>query len=71
MLTDSQRREMREMAGSIAIRDEFRRLKTASTPPAHTPIDLDRLLDFLTAMTRLSAQPASPRRFIAYSRVLL
>lgn len=71
MLSEEERREMREMAQSEAIREEFCRLKAASRLDPTQPVDLDQLLDFLTTMSRLSAQPLPQRPFVAYSRVLL
>lgn len=71
MLSDEARRQMKADAASAAIREDFERLAALSRPDPAQPIDLDRLLNFLTAMSRLSAQPLSPRPFVPYSHVLL
>ena len=70
MLSEQERREMKAMAQSQAVREEFERLKRASRlPPAH-PINLDRLLNFLTTMSRFGPQ-APPRPFPSYPNVRL
>lgn len=71
MLSDDERREMKAMAASAAIREEFERLRSGSRRPFAQPTDVDWLLDFLTTMSRLSAQPMPPRPFVPYSRVRL
>jgi len=71
MLSDDERREIKAMAASPAIREEFERLRAGSRRPFAQPADVDWLLDFLTTMSRLSATPVSPRPFVPYSRVLL
>ncbi len=71
MLSEQERREMLEMTKSAAVREEFRRLKTASQLPKNRPVDLDGLMDFLTTMTRFSGRPLPPRPFVHYSNVRL
>lgn len=58
------------MAKSGAIREEFERLRAASRFPTDQPVDLDRLIDFLTTMNRFGPPP-QPRPFLRYTRVLL
>ena len=67
MLSEEEKREMRELAGSAAIRDEFRLLRRLSR--AHQRVDVDQFIQFLTAMSRLSARPAVPRAFVRYTQV--
>ena len=71
MLSEDERREMQEMARSQMIREEFERLRAASRPHPSQPFDLDRLLNFLTTMSRFSTVPPAPRPFHPYARVLL
>ena len=69
MLSEEDKQEMREMAASAAVRDEFRLLKRFSL--ARQPVDIDRYIQFLTAMSRLNSQPAPPRKFVEYGNVKL
>lgn len=71
MLSEQERRDMKEMAASTAVREEFRQLKAASRLPLSQPVDLDQLLDFLTTMSRLAPEPARPTRLTPYRRLLL
>ena len=71
MLSDEEKRQMREDANSEALRRDFRLLRTPPRFDPATPIDLDQLLDFLTTMSRLSSLPPPTRPFVPYSRVLL
>jgi len=66
MLSEPERQELKALAGSDALRDDCRRLATATTAQ---PMDLDRLLNFLSAMSRLNPETSPPRQFLAYSRV--
>ena len=69
VLSEEEKQEMRELAGSAAIRDEFRLLRKLSL--AHQRVDVDRYIRFLTAMARLSPKPAAPRTFVEYTLVKL
>lgn len=70
MLSEEERKEIRAMAASRAIRDEFRQLKAASRLSPTKPVNLDEFIGFLTMMSRLS--PTVYRRpLISYARVLL
>lgn len=71
MLSEEERKEMKAMAASASIREEFEQLRAASRCPPGQPMDVDQLLDFLTTISRLSTQPLPPRPFVPYSRVLL
>ena len=67
MLSEQERRDMKDMADSAAIREEFRRLKAAS----QRPVPLDDYLRFLTMMSRLAPPTLPPRRLLPYPRSLL
>ncbi len=69
MLSEEEKQELRAMASSSAIRDEFRQLRKSSYPDPERPVDIDQLLSFLTAMSRLSSVPAQPRAFVPYTNV--
>ena len=70
MLSERARREMKEDAKSTTIRADFERLRRASRVDPSQPVDLDRVINFLSTMTRFGP-PAAPREPIPYSRVLL
>ena len=69
VLSEEEKQEMRELAGSAAIRDEFRLLRKLSL--AHQPVDIDRYIQFLSAMSRLNPKAAPPRAFVEYTLVKL
>jgi hypothetical protein len=69
MLSDEERRDLLAMAGSTSLRDEFRALKAASQLDPSQPVDLDRFMEFLSAMSRLAELQS--RAFVHYERVLL
>ena len=71
MLSEEEKREMKDMARSPAIREEFEKVRALSQLPRSEPVDLDQLVKFLTFMSRLSTHPFPPRRVAPYSRVLL
>ncbi len=63
MLFDEEKRGLLEEAGSASRREEFRALRAASSLPRGAYGDLDRVLAFLTAMSRLfPTPPREPRR---------
>ena len=73
MLSEQERREMKEDAASVTIRREFELLSALSRFPTGQPIDVDQVIDFLSTMNQL-ASPATfspPRPFVEYTRVLL
>jgi hypothetical protein len=67
MLTEKEKQELRALAGSQAIRDEFRLLRKNSR--AAEPVSVDVFIRFLTAMARLTTKSAVPRRFVPYKSV--
>jgi hypothetical protein len=69
MLSEKEKQEMREMAASATVRDEFRLLRRLSL--ARQPVDVDRFIQFLTAMARLNPKPAPLRAFVEYTSVKL
>ena len=69
MLSEEEKQELKAMASSSAIREEFRQLRSASSPDNGEPINIDHLLSFLTAMTRLSSVPATPKPFVPYTNI--
>jgi hypothetical protein len=68
VLSEEEKQEMKEMAASAAVRDEFRMLKRLS---AARPVDIDRYIQFLTAMSRLRPELTPPRTFVEYTNVKL
>ena len=68
MLSEEEKQELREMAGSASIRDEFRLLRKISLDH---PVDIDRYIQFLTAMSRLRPELAPPRSFVEFTNVRL
>ncbi len=69
-LSEQEKQEMKEMAASTAIREEFEQLRRASQFDPHQPMDLDLLINWLSTMNRCFPPPP-PRPFVPYTRVLL
>ena len=67
MLSEKEKHEMRKLAASATVRDEFRLLRRL----AHRPVDVDRYIQFLAAMSRLNPNPVLPRAFVEYKNVKL
>ena len=70
MLSEQERRELTEMARSAPIREEFRRLREASSEAAQH-VTLDAYIQFLTLMGRLSSLPARRTPPVSYSNARL
>ena len=70
MLSELEKREMKEMAASTAVREEFELLRKLSQFDPHAPMELDQLVNWLSAMNRCFPSPP-PRPFVPYARVLL
>ena len=70
MLTDEEKQELKELAGSAAIREEFRLLRWNSMA-LQQRVDVDKFISFLTAMSRLNPSPPAPRAFVRYNQVKL
>lgn len=69
MLSEDEKRELRSLASSSTLRNEFRQLRNSSRADTEKPVDIDQLLSFLTTMSRLC--PPSPRfrTFVPYTDV--
>jgi len=70
LLTEEEKQELKELAGSAAIRDEFRLLRRNSMA-LQQHVDVDKFISFLTAMSRLNPTPPAPRAFVPYKQVKL
>ncbi|OGQ82808.1 MAG: hypothetical protein A3G40_03280 [Deltaproteobacteria bacterium RIFCSPLOWO2_12_FULL_57_22] len=68
MFTEEEKQELKELAGSAAIRKEFRLLRRNSMA-LQQHVDVDKFISFLTAMSRLNPKPAAPRPFVPYRQV--
>jgi hypothetical protein len=68
VLSEEEKQEMKEMAASAAVRDEFRMLKRLS---ADRPVNIDRYIQFLTAMSCLRPELSTSRIFVEYRNVKL
>ena len=68
VLSVQEKREMKELALSKTIRDEFRLLRKQ---PFHDgPINIDRFIRFLTVMSRLNPK-RRPRAIVEYKEMKL
>lgn len=65
MLSDQEKREMREMAASSLVREEFEQLQRASQIDPRRPMNADRLVAWLSAMSRIFPSPP-PREPVEY-----
>lgn len=70
MLSEQEKREMREMAASVAIREEFEQLRKAAQFPHDQPMDLDGLVEWLSTMNRCFPTPP-PREPVDYPNARL
>lgn len=57
MLSEQEKREMKEDAKSATIREDFERLRRASRLDPNQPMDLDRLVNWLSVMNRCFPLP--------------
>jgi hypothetical protein len=71
MLSEQERQELKAMAASVEVREEFRRLGSASRAATEGRMSVDHLLGFLTTMPRLSAVPPPKKAFVPYTDVRL
>ena len=69
MLSEDEKRELKSLANSSTLRDEFRQLRAASYAGIEKPMDIDQLLSFLTTMARLCSVPPSQKAFVPYTVV--
>jgi hypothetical protein len=65
MLTEAEKQELREMAASMTLREEFQTLRRNSRT-REINISVDDLMHWLTAMAQILPKPARPRPCIHY-----
>ena len=68
-LNEEEKGELKSLAWSAEIREEFRRLRTLYRGGSEARINVDHFLSFLTAMARLRPELAKPRSFLPYTDV--
>lgn len=68
MLSDEEKRELREMAASEQLREEFRMLEKNSRA-IEGRVSVDELAHWLTVMARMCPGDQKPRRMIPYANV--
>lgn len=70
MLTENEKREMREMAESTSLREEFRTMRRNSRK-IEEHLTIDQLICWLTSIAHTCPTPAKPRTFVQYTNVKL
>jgi len=65
VLTEREKEELREMAASESLREDFRTLARNSRSIDGQPT-IDRFIRWLTDMSRMFPQSEKPRRFVEY-----
>lgn len=68
MLTEEEKQELRGMAASMTLREEFQTLRRNSRT-RESNISVDDLMRWLTAMAVICPKPATPRPFVHYTHV--
>jgi hypothetical protein len=68
MLSEKERQELREMAASETLREEFRAMRRISESIERT-ITVDELAHWLTVMARVCPGSPEPRRELRYTTV--
>ena len=68
MLSDEEKQELREMAASDKLREEFRTLRRNSRM-MEGRVSVDELAHWLTVMVRMCPGDQKPRRIIPYANV--
>jgi hypothetical protein len=66
MLTEEEKAELREMAASMTLREEFQTLRRNSRTIERN-ISVDDLMRWLTAMAQICPRPATPRPPMHYT----
>ena len=61
MISEEEKQELREMAASASLREEFRAMRRISEAIERT-ITVDELAHWLTVMARVSASAPKPRQ---------
>jgi hypothetical protein len=70
LLSEEEKQELREMAASERLRDEFRTMRKNSQAIERT-ITVDELAHWLTVMARVCPGAQKPRRLVHYAEVKL
>jgi hypothetical protein len=68
VLTEAEKQELREMAASMTLREEFQTLRRNSRT-REVNISVDDLIRWLTAMAQICPRPASSRPLVHYTHV--
>lgn len=68
MLSDEEKQELREMAASRSVREEFRTLRRNSRA-IEMDLGVDELAHWLTVMGRVCPGAPRPQCFVHYTRV--
>jgi hypothetical protein len=66
MLTEAEKQELREMAASMTLREEFQTLRRNSRT-REINISVDDLMHWLTVMAQICPRPPRLRPFIHYT----
>ena len=66
MLTEAEKQELKEMAASTTLREEFQALRR-NTRTREANISVDDLMRWLTAMAQICPRPTTPRPFVHYT----
>jgi len=70
LLSEEEKRELREMAASECLREEFRTMRKNSQAIERL-IGVDELAHWLTVMARVCPGPPGQRRFVHYTNAKL
>ena len=68
MLSEEEKQELKEVAASSTLREEFRALRNNSRD-IESRVSVDQLVQWLTAMSRICPDRAMPRPFVRYGNV--
>ena len=68
MLNEKEKQELRKMAGSASLREEFRAM-VRNSRAIDGRLSVDQLIQWLTAMARTCRVSAKPRPFVRYTNV--
>ena len=68
MISEEEKQELREMAASEILREEFRTMRKNSQA-IERRIGVDELAHWLTVMARVCPGAPKPRRFVYYANV--
>jgi len=68
MLSEEEKQELKEMAASSTLREEFRTLRFNSRD-MESRVTVDALVQWLTAVSRICPNPVQPRPFVRYLNV--